>query len=349
MLDDLKYIHHKDSADALGLAGKQWQQLLYDFSSELPKRSYVNIVYSGMGGAAAWAMLAKRWPGFNLPFEVVQGYDAPGYTSAQTLFIAASYSGNTEETLSSLRQAERKGAAIVVITSGGELMTIAKEKGYPLIELPKITCSRFGTLYGLKALLCIGQAAYVLQNSFKTAENTKLAAFLQEQCAQWAPEVPTAKNLAKQIAQEIMGRSAVIYSGPLLQPAAYKWKLAINKNAHNLAWQGALPECNHDEFVGWVSHPVDKPYAILFLQSSFDNERIQKRFGLSERMLSGRWPAPERIEAVGETVGEQLLWATALGDFASIYLALLNGRNPIDPNTHAIVERVKKEMGEYHG
>ncbi|MCW1908682.1 MAG: bifunctional phosphoglucose/phosphomannose isomerase [Candidatus Saccharibacteria bacterium] len=349
MLDDLKYIHHKDAEDALGLAGKQWQQLLHDFSVELPKRAYTNVVHSGMGGTAAWALLAKQWPGFSLPFEVVQDYDVPGYVSAQTLFIAASYSGNTEETLSALRQAEGRGAAIVVMTSGGQLLTIAREKGYPLIELPKIARPRFGTLYGLKALISVGQAAHVLQDASAMTEFSQLSDFLQDQCSQWSPDVPTAKNLAKQIAHEIMGRTAVMYSGPLLQAAAHKWKLAINENAHNLAWEGTLPEFSHNEFTGWTSHPLDKPFAVLFLQSSLDNDRVQKRYDISERLLSGRWPAPEHIEAAGKTLAEQLLWTTVLGDFVSIYLALLNGRNPIDPSAHDIVEKLKKEMGEYHG
>src|SRR6185369_8414174 len=95
---------------------------------------------------------------FNLPFEVTKGYDIPAYVNEKTLFIAASVSGNTEETLSSIAQAEAKGAYIVVIASGGKLAEIAKAKNYPFIELPKVMPPRYGMFNGLKGLvqLCEG-------------------------------------------------------------------------------------------------------------------------------------------------------------------------------------------------
>src|SRR5579871_535846 len=106
MLDDLKFIHQKDPQDALGIAEKEWQQLTSDFETPRIEGDFENIVYSGMGGSALAALLSRSWPGYKLPFEVVRQYDIPAYVSAKTLFIAASYSGNTEETLSTLTEAE---------------------------------------------------------------------------------------------------------------------------------------------------------------------------------------------------------------------------------------------------
>ena len=111
----------------------------------------------------------------------------------------------------------------------------------------------------------------------------------------------------------------VVYAGPKLSPAAYKWKISFNENAKNVAWSGAYPEFNHNEFLGWTSHPVDKPYAVVDLRSSLEHERVQKRFEISERLLSGRRPAPEIVEAQGETILEQLLWTVVFGDFVSLY------------------------------
>ena len=115
MLDDLKYIHDKDSYDALGTIGKQWQQLQQKYELPIIDRKFDNIVHAGMGGSALWALVGTSWPGFSLPFEVSRGYDIPAYVNEKTLFIAASVSGNTEETLSSLAQAEEREAFIVVI------------------------------------------------------------------------------------------------------------------------------------------------------------------------------------------------------------------------------------------
>lgn len=345
MLDDLKYIHEKDAHDALGIAEKQWQQLEYSFDIDLPKAKIDNIVHSGMGGSALWALLSQSWPGYKVPFEVVRGYDVPAYVGSSTLFIASSYSGNTEETLSSLAQAEEKGAQIVIITSRGRLEEIAKEKNYPIIKLPTIIPPRYGCLYGLRGLVQLADALGLAAADNSSSTLKAASSHLKASIGNWLPVVPTEKNLAKQLALEIMGRSPVIYGGPLLYPAAHKWKISFNENAKNVAWAYPFPEFNHNEFTGWTSHPVDKPYSIIYLLSSFDNDRVKKRFELSEKLLSGRWPAPHHISAQGETKIEQLLWTVALGDFVSLYVALLNGVSPIEIGDKDIIERFKKELG----
>ncbi|HSH55786.1 MAG TPA: SIS domain-containing protein, partial [Candidatus Limnocylindrales bacterium] len=172
-------------------------------------------------------------------------------------------------------------------------------------------------------------------------ELERAAVFLEESIRPWLPTVATKVNPAKQLAYELLGKSVVIYSSPLFAPAAYKWKLGINENAKQLAWVGQLPEFSHNEFTGWSQQPVDKPYAVVDIRSSLDHPRIQKRFELSERFLSGKRPAPLKVEPQGTTLLEQLLWTMAFGDFVSIYLALLGG---IDPVPLELVNTFKKQM-----
>lgn len=346
MLDDLKLIHERDAHDALGVAEKQWQQLehTYDLGNWQPTAEIRNVVHSGMGGSALWALLSQSWPGWNVPFEVVRGYDVPAYVDEHTLFIASSYSGNTEETLSALAEATERGAQVVIITSRGKLEEIANEKGYLLIKLPTVIPPRYGCLYGLKGLATLGDHLGILADKDALQELHDTAGFLKESIAGWVATVPTANNPAKQLAQEIIGKSPVIYGGPLLAPAAHKWKISFNENAKNLAWEYAFPEFSHNEFTGWTVQPVNKPYTVIYLLSSFDNDRIKKRFELSDKLLSGRWPAPERIEAKGETKVQQLLWSVALGDFVSLYTAFLNGVSPIELGDKDIIERFKKEL-----
>ena len=138
MLDDLKWIHEKDPEDSLGIARRQVEQLAHDFA--LPKMDLgpaKNVVLAGMGGSAFYAAFVHTWPGVTVPFEIVRDYDVPLYVGADTLFIASSYSGNTEETLSALAEAEKRGAHIAVITGGGKLQAIAQEKNYLLATVPK--------------------------------------------------------------------------------------------------------------------------------------------------------------------------------------------------------------------
>jgi glucose/mannose-6-phosphate isomerase len=341
MLDDLKLIHQRDAQDTLGIAERQARQLTHEFETSQGLVDVDNIVYAAMGGSALAAILSVSWPGYTKPFQVVRDYDIPEYVSKRTYFIAASYSGNTEETISALEQAAAKGAQIAVITTGGKLAEIARAKGYPLVLLPKAEQPRYAVFYNLKALLTLLEQAGLLKN--KNAELKNAADFLDKAVQSWVATVPTADNQAKQIAQEVIGKSAVIYAGPKLAPAAYKWKISFNENAKHIAWTNQFPEFNHNEFMGWTKQPPQKPYTVIDLRSSLEHPRIQKRFEVTERLLSGMRPAPIVVKARGKTLLEQLLWTVALGDFVTPYTALLNGLNPAPVD---LIEKFKKSLDE---
>lgn len=343
MLDDLKQIHERDTQDVLGIASKQWQQLLHKFDLQGNKqfRNVYNVVYAGMGGSALAALFINSWPKLKEPFEIARDYQVPEYVDTDTLVIVASYSGNTEETLSALADAESKGAQIAVIAGGGRLQEIAAEKGYLFAQLPKAEQPRYAVLYNLKALLDILSLAGVLDHEAYASELIQAAEFLKAATDPWAADIPSSNNPAKKLALEIMGKSAVVYSGPKMHPAAYKWKISFNENAKHVAWLGQLPEFNHNEFIGWSKQPVDKPYVVIDLRSNLEHERVQKRFDVSARLLSGMRPEPHVVQAEGETVFEQLLWLVAFGDFVTLYLAILNGVNPAPVD---LVEKFKKDL-----
>lgn len=347
MLDDLKYIHERDAQDALGIAEKQWQQLrhTYEFMTlkgldEAPIR---NIVVGGMGGSAlAGDIVRSAWPKTTVPFEIVRNYEVPQYVDASTLFIASSYSGNTEETLTALGDAEDRGARIAVIASGGSLAARAQENDYPYLALPTGYQPRHAVLFNFKALLELLEQSGLIDSS-KVEEAERAAEFLKNAGASWRPDVPSKDNYAKQLALELMGKSPVVYAGPSLFPVAYKWKISFNENAKNVAWCNQYPEFNHNEFIGWSSHPTEKPYGVIELRSSLDHPRVQKRFIVSERLLSGKRPAPLVVESQGSSLIEHVLWTSALGDFVSLYLALLNGLNPTPVD---LIEKLKHDLAD---
>lgn len=341
MLDDLKYIHEKDAQDALGIASKQWQQLEHKFELADLKFPVENIIYAGMGGSALAALISRSWPSYKMPFVIMRDYNLPNYVSSRTLCVVASYSGNTEETLSCLEQAKAKGAHIVVIANGGKLLEEAKANNYPFTQIPTTSQPRYAVLYALKALVTILEKAGLVDVADAERQIHQASAFLKNSIDIWQPTRATSNNQAKQIAQELMGKSVVVYSGAGLFPAAYKWKININENAKQIAWCNQLPEFNHNEMLGWTEQPVQKPYAVIDIRSSLDHARVQKRFEVTERLLSGRRPAPIVIKPEGDTILEQLLWTTALGDFVSLYLALLNNLNPTPVE---LIEKFKKSL-----
>ncbi len=327
MLDDQSYFREIDKSDAVGIALQEPNQLLHHFGVNFEQSEIKNIVYAGMGGSALAATLSLSWPRFKDPFEIVRGYNLPPYVNEHTLCIVSSYSGNTEETLSALNEAESKAAKIIIIAGGGKLEEIANEKKYPLLLLPSAKQPRYGVFYNYRALIEIALFYGVaLDGDISKLEGT--AAFLNEIVKQWHQQIPVQENLAKQIALDCLGKSVVVYGGPLMAPAAYKWKIDFNENAKQVAWNGTYSEFNHNEFIGWSKQPTEKPYAVVDLRSSFENPMIMKRFFLSERLLSGLRPAPIVVNAVGVDVLSQLLYCVLLGDFVSLYCAIAAGTNP---------------------
>ncbi len=343
MLDDLKLIHERDAQDALGVAEKQWQQLAHTFeiSENAVARDVQNVVLAGMGGSALYGLMVQGWPGLSVPFEIVRNYELPAYVGKNTLFFAASCSGNTEETVSALAEAEARGAQIVVIASGGKLVEIAREKNYPVMLIPAGFQPRYTVWFGMKAILTVTDAGGLTSGA--CVQLAAQAEWLKAELVAWLPTVPTSQNQAKQIAQELMGKSVVVYSGPKMYPAAYKWKISCNENAKQVAWVNQFPEFNHNEFLGWTKQPVQKPYAVVELRSNLEHERVQRRFVVSERLLSGMRPEPLVVQPNGDTVLQQLLWTVALGDFVTLYLGLLNGLNPTPVE---LIERFKKALDE---
>ena len=139
-----------------------------------------NVALAGMGGSALAGLLSNTWPDYSVPFEIVRDYEIPSYVGESTLFIASSYSGNTEETLAALAMAEKAKAQIIIMSSGGKLEEIAKEKGHPFELLPKASQPRFGVLYSLKAYVTILERAGLVKTDSAEAELHKTAEFLKK-------------------------------------------------------------------------------------------------------------------------------------------------------------------------
>jgi glucose/mannose-6-phosphate isomerase len=347
MLDDANVLKQRDPNGALEIASQQYQQASFQVdlqNADHDNRPIKNIVVAGMGGSALAALCVKSWlkSELTVPFEVVRTYDLPDYVGQDTLVIASSYSGNTEETLSCLDQAESKGAQVAIIASGGKLIDHANQNQTAFAQLPADMQPRYAVIFNLRALIAI-LVNFKLVSAEKLDEIAEKTNWLQSESTKWGSEVASNENYAKQLALQAVGKTAVFYAGTLAAPVAYKWKISFNENAKNVAFWNELPEFNHNEFIGWTSHPVEKPYAVFDLISSFEHPRILKRFEVSDRLLSGLRPKSTVIYLEGESVIEQMLWGCILADFVSIYVAILNNVNPMPVQ---LIEKLKQELAQ---
>jgi glucose/mannose-6-phosphate isomerase len=254
--------------------------------------------------------------------------------------IASSYSGNTEETISCLSDARERGSQIAIITAGGKLIEAAEADNIAHVRLPGDLQPRMAVIYNLRALVAL-LAHFNLASYMAFDEIAETAEWLMEETKNWASDTTTDKNYAKQLALLAVGKTPVFYAGGLMAPVAYKWKISWNENAKNVSFWNEYPEFNHNEFIGWTSHPIEKPFAIFDLVSNFEHPQILKRFEISDRLLSGKRPKANVVNLKGDTPLAQMLWGSILADFVSIYVAILNG---VDPTPVPLIEKLKIEL-----
>lgn len=347
MLDDRNVLKQRDPSGALGVAAAQYTQAQFEAVVEQPDyepREIKQVIVAGMGGSALAAGMVKTWLAQELamPLEVVRSYRLPEYVGPETLVIASSYSGNTEETLEALAGARDRGAQVAIIASGGKLIDEATTHDIAYVQLPGGIQPRMAMIYNLRALVKL-LVHFGVTTDEKYQAIAEAAEFIREQSDTWEPDTKLAYNLAKQLAVEVAGKTPVTYGGTLMAPVAYKWKISFNENAKNVAFMGELPEFNHNEFLGWTSHPVDKPFAVFDLVSEFEHERILTRFEVSDRLLSGMRPKAHEVKLQGDTPIAQMIWGCVLADFVSIYVAILNG---VDPTPVVLIEKLKQELAK---
>ncbi len=342
MLDRADYIARYDKHDVLGVVGNLPKQLAHEYAQ--PNLDGLHgaqaIVMAGMGGSALAGEFIKNWLGdrLPLPFVIVRDYALPGFVNESTIVIVSSYSGNTEETISALAEAESRGAKIVVATNGGKLAEIAAEKGYPLYLTPDGFQPRMAVLYGARLLAQLLEGLGILDGL--VVELEAAAAWVPRHIVAWKSDVPLIENAAKQIAVDIQGHPIVIYAGPSLAFPAMKWKIGFNENAKNIAFYNFLPEFNHNEFIGW-SYPERSGLKVIELRSDLDSKHVSRRFDVTNKLLSHSF-APIEVMALGDSRLQQMVWTIILGEYTATYLALLNG---VDPFPVELVERLKHELG----
>lgn len=346
MLDDINVLNQRDTHKTLEVAATMYQQLTFvpTIQHETTPTAPKQVVFCGMGGSAlASSIIADHLrQSSSIPLEVVKNYDLPAYVNEETLVIAASCSGTTEETLSCIQQARDKKAQLVLLATGGTIGEIATKHKLPYVELPVGFAQRMTVLYQLRALsFILGTYGVTGMETYESL--AEASEWLKKESDSWAKDTKTEHNYAKLLAVEATGKTAVFYGGPLTGALAYKWKISWNENAKNTAFHSVYPEFNHNEFLGWSSHPVEKPFAIFDLVSPLEHPRVTLRMSLSDQLLSGKRPKATTITLKGDTYLQQAVWACTLADFTSIYLAILNGNNPFPVD---IIMKLKAKLAE---
>lgn len=299
----------------------------------------------GMGGSGIGADLLKTVveSQSELPVTAVKGYDLPRHVRSDTLVFAVSYSGDTEETLSAFTQALDRGARIIAITSGGSLHKQALEHGLAFVEVPAGYQPRaaLGFLF-LPMLMVLDRLGLIDPQKDAILETLTILQALSERYS-W--KQPSEDNLAKRVAGELLGKVPVIYgSDGLTAPAALRWKCQLNENSKVPAFWSVFPELNHNEIVGWeLLKDFTQDFSLVLLRDREEHSRVARRMDITRELVSAHVGKVHELWCEGNYRLAKILSILYLGDFVSVYLALLN---KVDPTPVERISLLKKRLAE---
>jgi glucose/mannose-6-phosphate isomerase len=348
VLDDPAAMARLDHGGMLALVGRLGPMLLEGWAAaaHVPgpaSRPAVVVVAglggSGIGGDVLRAVLAPLAP---VPVVTVKDVRLPAFVGPDTLVCICSYSGTTAETLVMFDAARAAGAPIVAITSGGLLAERALAAGVPLVTVPQTLPPRAALPYSLAPMLRV-LAAAALQVPGE-GELREAAAVLDDLAGRRGPAVPTAANPAKQLARRLTDTLPTIYAtSDLMTPAAMRWKTQCNENAKRPAVWGAFPDLAHNEVVGWAGEPARGVRSVILLRDQEEGPLVAAQVAAARHLAFGRAAYVEEVWPSGVGRLARVLSVIQLGDYASVYLALLAG---LDPTPVDVITALKTRMQE---
>ena len=301
-----------------------------------PVDAPMGLVVCGMGGSAIGADLARGAIGDRArrPFISSRDYAPPTWVAEDTLVLCSSYSGDTEETLAAYAAAGDRGAPRVVMTTGGKLAEAARADGVPVIGVPSGMQPRAAVAYMTVGALEVAALAGVAESL--RSEVDAASGLLRELAEEWGPDGDP-ESEPKALARALQGQVPVVYGAELTAPASVRWRSQLNENAETPAFDGVLPEMDHNEICGW-GQPT---FTAVFLDDDEQHARIKQRIDLTAEVVAAAGSPVARVRSRGATRTERVLSLVLLGDLVSLYLAVLNG---VDPTPVARIEDFKQRL-----
>jgi glucose/mannose-6-phosphate isomerase len=305
------------------------------------------IVLCGMGGSAiggdlAAALVSRTSP---VPFIVLRDYVLPAYVSGpDTLVIASSFSGNTEETLSAAEQALERGVRLLAITTGGQLATHANTHNYPLWQFEYHSQPRAALGWSLGLL--IGLVHRLGLAPTLEADLKETVALLRAEQQVFGADSPLSRNPAKRGAGQLIGRIPVFYGGELFEPVARRWKCQFNENSKAWAQYEGLPEANHNAVVG-IEFPEERMMnmsAVFISSKQYNHPRVYLRHKLTHQLYLQNGIMVDTFHPQGESALAQMCHAVQYGDYLSYYAAIAY---EADPSAIAPIVQLKMQLAQH--
>ncbi len=319
-----------DTQNQFEVLKKSYQQIEYSWNlklnlSQIDISKINNIIVTGLGGSAIGGDLLINFlrDELKFPYQVNRNYNLPKYADENTLVIASSYSGNTEETLSALNDAIQKKCQVVCITTGGKIETVANQNLIPVVKLLKGYQPRYALYLNFFALLKIFVSLKLIEDQDKFVQEIIL--LLKNKSEIYSSEVNEVLNLA----ETLLGFTPVIYGvSDITSSVACRLKGQFNENSKVHAFYNLYPELDHNEIVGWESYQSSMNFKVINLLDETYNQQIKKRFEITSQLIKKSGAEIINLKSNEKEFKVSLIDLIYLGDWLTYYLAILRNVDP---------------------
>ena len=267
----------------------------------------------------------------NHTYSLTSEANPPAGRSALNVFC--SYSGNTEETLTTLTKTLEKNLPAIAMASGGKLEEIAKDKGIPFIKLPVPTPDfqpRMGTGYFVGVILQL-LTNHGLCSDMKDEVLGEVEGFNKS--------MREFEERGHDLASKIVGKTPVVWSSQKFKELARVWTIKFNEHAKNPAFWNFFPELNHNLMVGFTN--LGERYFAIMLRDSQDDPENLRRYEITGDILKGYNMESVILDLRGANTFAKMFNSIYVADFVAYYLA---EKNNIDPTPVEMVEELKKRL-----
>jgi len=325
------------------LCQQAWQMAMnFDLPQDYSKVSKVVIL--GMGGSAIGGDLVSNLVASEakLPILVHRDYNLPAFVDSKTLVIASSYSGVTEETLSSFEQALETDSKKLVITTGGKLKIMAEERNVPVFSFDYKAQPRAALAFSFLTILGFLQRLGFIDD--KSADAAETVEALEKLSRRINEGVLLAQNPAKQLANRLYGHLPIIYGADILSEVAHRWKTQLNENSKAWAFYEVFPELNHNAVAGYQFPPeLASKIVIVLLRSAYLIKHIQLRYQVTCQLLKQAKVDYQIVDGEGTSPLSQMMSLVLFGDYVSYYLAILY---KTDPSPVKAIDYLKEQLAK---
>lgn len=326
-----EFIQKYDTQNQFAVLQNTYKQIEYAVSNSYPefgfgKEAINKIIISGLGGSAISGDLLKNFlkDELTVPVQINRNYFLPSFADENTLLIASSYSGNTEETISSFNDGIKKKCKIICLSTGGKLEKLAADNSIPFIRLQKGFQPRYALGLSFFSLLKVFEKLQLVPSQEKIIN--RIISLWKEKASEYSTE----ENNAITVAQQLIGFVPIIYSASDYTNAiGYRFKSQLNENSKLHAFHHEFPEMNHNEIIGWESHQQKQLHTkVIYLLDETYHSQIKKRFQIVSEFIKKSDVEIISLESKENDFKVRIMDLIFLVDWISFYVGVIRGFDP---------------------